>query len=188
MPSFLTCPINRMSLRVLVVLPLAFGGCGSSESTDTTTKSTIAATTTASSTTATPTTAPPSTASAADYIIELTFDGSVCTTIGPAVVPTGVHSFVVRDLTGESPADMRTMAITDGHTYQDLLDLQSEPGEYVPLPEWAERPLTTFEPVDRELGDNELGKRLILEPGEHGIVVRTDEGLWFCGALAVTES
>ncbi len=103
-------------------------------------------------------------------------------------MPAGVHSFVVKDPAGESPADMRTMAITDGHTYQDLLDLQSEPGEYVPLPEWAEGPLTTFEPVDRELGDNELGKRLILEPGEHGIVVRTDEGLWFCGALVVTDS
>jgi hypothetical protein len=38
------------------------------------------------------------------------------------------------------------------------------------------------------LGDNEVGKRLILEPGEHAIVVGTGKGVWFCGALAVTES
>ncbi|MDX2342710.1 MAG: hypothetical protein QNL26_02565 [Acidimicrobiia bacterium] len=168
--------------------PLTMVGCGSSEPADTTSKSTTPATTVLPDPTPSPTTLAPQTTSAVPEIIELAFDGSVCTTTGPTVVPASVHSFVVKGLTGNSPADMRTMAITDGHTYQDLLDLQSQPGEYVPLPEWAKWPLTTFDPVDRELGDNELGKRLIPEPGEHGITVRTDEGLWFCGALVVTES
>jgi len=163
-------------------------GCGSSEPTDTTAISTTPITAESPEPTPAPTTLAPQTISAVAKIIDIAFGGSACTSTGPTAVLTGVQSFVVKDLTGEGPADMRTMAITDGHTYQDLLDLQSQPGEYVPLPEWAEWPLTTFESVDRELGDNELGKKLILEPGEHGIVIRTDDGLWFCGALTVTES
>jgi hypothetical protein len=66
--------------------------------------------------------------------------------------------------------------------------LHTNPDEYVLLRPWAGWPLTTFEPVGRELGDNEVGKRLILEPGEHGIVVGTGKGVWLCGALAVTDS
>ena len=121
-------------------------------------------------------------------IIEVSFDGSVCTTTGPAVASAGVHPFVLTDLTGEGLADVRTMAIADDHSYQDLHDLQSEEGEYVTLPPWAEWPPTTFEPVERELAENEIGKMLILEPGEHGIAVCTGKGTWFCGALQVTES
>ncbi len=121
-------------------------------------------------------------------IIDVTFDGDECRTSGPTVVPAAAQPFVLQDLTGEGRADVRTMAITDDHTYGDLLDLQGEPGEYVPLPDWAEWPLTTFESVDRELGDNELGKKLLLEPGVHGIVVGTGKGLWFCGELTVTGS
>lgn len=121
-------------------------------------------------------------------ITEVTFDGVVCTTTGPSEVATGAHSFVLTDLTGEGRADVRTMAISADHTYEDLLALQSETGEYVPKPEWAEWPLTTFESVERELGKDEVGKRLILEPGIHGIVVGTGKGIWFCGPLTVTDT
>jgi hypothetical protein len=167
---------------------LALGSCGSSEQTEATSTSTIPATTIAAVTTATPTTLVPQTTSAVADIIEVSFDGEVCTTVGSGVVPTGVQSFVLEDLSGLGLADVRTMAIVDDHTYQDLLDLQSEPGEYVALPQWAEWPLTTFEPVDRELAENETGKTLILEPGQHGIVISTGQRSWFCGALEVTES
>ncbi len=167
---------------------IAIVGCGSAEPTD------IGAVTTLPASTVVPDATPSSTTLALQserkvaVLLEVTFDGEACTTEGPTVVPTDTHSFVLKDLTGEGLADVRTMAIAEGHTYEDLLDLQSEPGEYVPLPEWAEWPLTTFEPGDRELGDNDLGKRLILEPGVHGIVVGTGKGIWFCGRLTVTDS
>ena len=179
---------HPIRLCVLLVLSFAVGSCGSSEQPEATSTSTLPTTTIAAAPTTTPTTPAPRGTSAPGDIIDITFDGSRCTYSGTTVVPTGVHSFVVKDLTGEPPADMRTMAIADGHTYQDLLDLQGEPGEYVPLPEWAEWPLTTYQPVDRELADNESANQLILEPGEHGITIRTDDGLWFCGALTVTDS
>ncbi len=175
------------------LLPLALAtsllvvGCGGSEPTNTTAMTTPQTSTVLLTTTSSTTPAPPR-GPAGDEILEVAFDGSVCTTIGPAVVPTGVHSFLLKDLTGEGLADVRTMAVSEGYTYEDLLDLQSEPGEYVPLPEWADWPLTTFEPIDRELDENEIGKRLILEPGVHGIVVGTGKGLWFCGQLTVTDS
>ncbi|MFW2383012.1 MAG: hypothetical protein ACN4GZ_14760, partial [Acidimicrobiales bacterium] len=120
-------------------------------------------------------------------IIEVRFDGSTCTATAPSVLPSGVRSFVLEDRTGEGLADVRTMAIADDHTYQDLLDLQDEEGEYVALPPWADWPLTTFEPIERELAENEIGKKLILEPGKHAIAVGTGKGTWFCGALQVTE-
>ena len=179
--------IHRVFLGPFVILALASTACGSADQTETTITAPTSATTVLVDTSEPQLTSAPETTFVGVDIIEVTFDGSACTATGPDKVSAGVHSFVLLDLTGEGLADLRTMAIQDGHTYQDLLDLQSEPGEYIPIPPWAEWPLSTFERVDRDLAENELGKKLILEPGEHWIVVGTGKGDWFCGALRVSD-
>ena len=133
---------------LLGLIVLASAACGSADQIDTTIAAPASATTTMVDTPEPQLTSAPETTFVGADIIEVTFDGSACTVTGPDEVSTGVHSFVLLDLTSEGLADVRTMALQDGYTYQDLLDLQSEPGEYVPIPPWAEWPLSTFERVD----------------------------------------
>lgn len=189
-------PRNRQATRVprvrtiLGVIVLTLTACGSTA--ETTTEDPVTAAPTASTAPA-ETTLPPSTTSIAEplaEIIEVTFDGETCTSTGPYEVPAGEQSFVLIDLSTTSQAQQRAWAIDASHTYDDLLALQGEPGEYISLPEWATTALTTFRPIDRDLADNELGNKIVVEPGEYAITVGTGQpsGIWLCGQLIVVAS
>ena len=67
---------------------------------------------------------------------DVIFDGSECTVTVPTELPPGRYSIVLKNLS-EEDVKIWTQRITEGKTYQDLLDLQNEPGEYVPEPDWV---------------------------------------------------
>lgn len=64
---------------------------------------------------------------------EVTFDGKGCTYSGPTELVTGDHSFVYKDSNDQEQV-VWASRIPDGYTYQDELDLQSEPGEFLIYP------------------------------------------------------
>ena len=68
--------------------------------------------------------------------IVVTFDENGCTVTGPSVLPTGKHSFVLNNLYDLNQV-LYLLLIDDGYTYQDLVDLQSEPGVWWPKPTWC---------------------------------------------------
>ena len=85
-----------------------------------------------------PAAAPTSEPSPEPVVVEVgdvIFDGTECTVSGSTELPPGRYSFVLKDLS-EEDVHLFVSRLTDGKTFQDLLDLQSEPGEYVPEQDW----------------------------------------------------
>jgi hypothetical protein len=68
---------------------------------------------------------------------DVIFDGTECTVSGSTELPPGRYSFVLKDQS-ELEVNLFVSRLTDGKTFQDLLDLQSEPGEYVPEQDWID--------------------------------------------------
>jgi hypothetical protein len=56
--------------------------------------------------------------------IEVTFDGEKCTDLGMVVLPEGEYTVVFRDMFGKGTADLHVSQLVDGHTYQELIELQ----------------------------------------------------------------
>ncbi len=85
---------------------------------------------------------------------------------------------------------MRVSKILDGNSYQDLVDIQGEPGRYWKKPEWV---VYGDEFIrggwDFDLADNEFGKNYSLTEGEYVISVgfyALPNEMWFCAPLEVT--
>jgi hypothetical protein len=73
---------------------------------------------------------------------EVIFDGTDCTVTVPNELPTGWYSISFTNLT-EDEFDLVVGRFEEGKTYQNLLDAQSEPGEYVPeenFYDWPRQP------------------------------------------------
>lgn len=117
---------------------------------------------------------------------EAVFDGIECTHSGPAEVSAGEYSILLKNLSNEE-LGLWTGLILDGHTYQDLLDLQSEPGKYYRKPEWLVYPTKTG--FWDEPNDDKVYTFLFSEAGEYVIDVgwSLPESLWFCGSFWVVE-
>ena len=80
--------------------------------------------------------------------------------------------------TSELDVEIWPARLEDGKTFQDLLDKQSEPGEYVPRPDWA---VQSFKfSSDRQVWTINLDKA-----GEYAIGVGgyNPDSLWFCAPL-----
>jgi hypothetical protein len=169
---------------VLIVLLLA--SCSSSdEAADTT-----ATTTTTEATTTTTTAASTTEQAVAGEVFEVMFDGVECEVNGPSQVVAGTYPFVITDVSGMEGADVRTMVIGEGYTYDDVLALQSEPGEYIRPPDWVELSPIAFVTFEGELQENQTVKTLDLEIATHAISVGTGSpsGIWVCGVLQVAGS
>lgn len=128
---------------------------------------------------------PPTQASEGD-IIEygvVTFDGNKCTVSGPGEVPTGKYNFVLNDVTGESRARIMVARLEEGKTFQDLADIQSEPGKQISPITWISIPFNFT--VDRIVYTFYLDT-----PGEHAIEVGSyvPHNLWLCAPLQVVEA
>jgi hypothetical protein len=179
---------------VLVVLLLASCGDSSDESADTTVVTTTTEATTTTTTAGTTTTAVPATTTTSTTlaalegpVFDVAFDGTTCTVVGPTQVPPGTYSFFLTDTSSFGVQPQGVIRAGDGHSYEDLVALQSAPGETFSFPEWASLALTSFAPMSRDLADNEV--RLVLDPGEYGIALVKDrpEAKWFCSGISVTE-
>ena len=118
--------------------------------------------------------------------IVVTFDGNECTVSGPTELPTGEHSFLVKDLSGQRLL-LYVSRLVDGKTFQDMLDLQSEPGEYYSKPSWVIYPGRTSERIAE---GEDLFTFSLDKEGEHAIYLFGDWplSLWFCAPLKVMEA
>jgi hypothetical protein len=124
---------------------------------------------------------------------DVIFDGTECTVSGSTELTAGTYSFVLRDLS-EEDVNVLVMRLTDGKTFQDLLDLQSEPGEHVP------RPLTDWLAPVEERGTawqkpdgGEVHTYKLINEGEYAVVLwsfattTTPPRDWLCAPIWVKE-
>jgi ABC-type transport system substrate-binding protein len=120
--------------------------------------------------------------------IEVTYDGKGCTVTGPTELPMGEHQFIFRDLT-EKNADLYVEYFSEGKTFQDYLDLQSKPGEYVNYQPWAQQAIKRGTEWNESI-DGKVYTYLLNEEAEHIILIGENwsRNVWFCAPLWVIEA
>ncbi len=156
----------------LVVLLLA--SCG--DTADDSAGTTIAATMTS---------APPSTTEPVGELFEVTYvKGEGCTSVGPSKLPTGKHSFVLHDPTGELD-NLWIIRLDEGRTLQDAIDAAPGPGKWYPKPSWQH--YTVDLGSGKETDDGTVFVKRLTTPGPHLVVVSlynvvptTDRIFWWC--------
>jgi hypothetical protein len=123
---------------------------------------------------------------------DVIFDGTECTVSGSTELTAGTYSFVLKNLSEEDVIFI-VRRLTDGKTFQDLLGLQSEPGEYIPRPDWVapvvERGIARQKPDGGEVHTYKL-----ISEGEYAIslwsyaTATTPLRIWFCAPFWVKEA
>jgi hypothetical protein len=123
-------------------------------------------------------------------VFEVAFDGVTCEVTGPAEVVAGAYPFVITDDSGMQGTDVRTWVLAEGYTYDDVLALQSAPGEYIRLTDWATLSPLAFITFDGALQQNQTMKGLDLATASHAVTIGTGDpsGIWVCAPLEVTSS
>ena len=123
--------------------------------------------------------------------IEVPFDGAGCT-VSRESVPAGEWAFVVTDNSdvGVDINNLYVSSLIDGHTFQDVLDLQTEvggPPNYYPKPDWVVYEETSWAARrDIELAENQSATMRVLTAGTDAVYLYTrDDELWFCAPLEV---
>lgn len=113
---------------------------------------------------------------------EVTFDKNHnCIVSGLKEVPLGDYQFVLNNLSGLQ-VDVAVTHLIDGHTYQDLLDLQSAYGEPFVKVYWMSQPYYFTK-------DHKVWNYTFDEAGEHVILIlkHVFEGIWICDPFQVIE-
>ena len=101
---------------------------------------------------------------------------------------TGEHSFVFV-YTTEQGYGFWVAQLLDGKTYQDALDLQSKPGEYIPPQLWIDdHDLTVNVEWDDSVGAN-IYTWSLDEEGEYIMMTggTSPPSVWFCSSFQVVE-
>jgi hypothetical protein len=113
---------------------------------------------------------------------EVTFDGNGCTVSGPTEVPIGDYSFLFNNTSGRR-AKLVVGQLLDGHTFQDLLDLQTEPGDTFGIEPWMSTPFYYTK-------DHKVYTVSLDEAGEHctSISEYKHVGIWLCAPFQVIEN
>lgn len=112
---------------------------------------------------------------------EVTFDGRNCDVPGLTEVATGEYLFHLNNQS-DRKVDIAVMHLIDGHTYQDLLDLQDENGEPFVRVYWMSLPYYYTK-------DHKVWHYTLDEPGEHAILIlqHVHVGMWICEPFQVVE-
>lgn len=124
---------------------------------------------------------------------DVTFDGTDCIVNVPAELPPGRYSIVFYDDVNELDANMWISRLVDGKTFQDALDLQAEPGDYVPEQDWLVNAIET-ETARYRPDDGEVHTYRFISEGEYLIGVWAYEEpttpwyIWFCAPFWVKEA
>lgn len=103
-------------------------------------------------------------------------------------MPEGSFSFVRTNESDLRGVDLYVSRLSDGHGFQELIDLQHEwggPPSYFPTPDWVIEEMAGWDRVELELAENQRQYAFILQPGEHAIFIRIRGGIWLCGRLDV---
>ena len=120
--------------------------------------------------------------------IVVTFDGIECTVTGPNKLPVGDQPFVLID---QSDKDVIfwVSRLLDGKTLQDLIDMQSEPGEWSPKPDWVEYSRHTGGPFKNRHGEGEIWSYDLNQEGDFFLYVGEDtaeiKSIYYCAPLTV---
>jgi hypothetical protein len=112
---------------------------------------------------------------------ELSFDGTECIVSGPTKIPTGNYIIAFNDTSVQPGIQLYVTGLDEGKTMQDLIERQSEPGEWVPKPEWAFYGTRQWSPAEKEW------VHIISQAGEYVIYVNSEspDFLWFCSQITV---
>ena len=123
---------------------------------------------------------PTATTHAIDF--EVTFDGNGCTVSGPTEVPIGDYSFLLNNVSSRR-VKLIVAQLLDGHTFQDLVDLQTEPGDTYGIEPWMSQPFYYTK-------DHKIYTVSLDEAGEHAIVISEYKhvGIWHCVPFQVIET
>jgi len=122
-------------------------------------------------------------------VFEVTFDGNECTLSGPTELPAGEHTIPLNNLS-DYPVFLWIGQPLNGKTWQDGLDLQSYPTEYVLAPDWYPRAKNTYYGYDPKSDRTRTIFTYIFEdPGEYHVWVesKSDLMLWPCAPFSVFE-
>lgn len=141
-------------------------------------------TTTPTDTPIPPTTTPKPTPTpqSAEITFEVTFDEKHnCIVSGPKEVPIGDYLISLNNLS-EITVDVAITHLIDGHNYQDLLAMQSEPGEPYIKEYWMSQPYYFTK-------DHKIWTYSLDEAGEHVILIlqHVFKGIWICDPFQVIE-
>ncbi len=125
-----------------------------------------------------------------DGYIEVTFAGDGCTVSGPDQLPVGTGEFVVTNLTDEF-LQLYVGPLDSGYDFQDLIDLQQQPGEMLPQPTWLHHAVELIAaPTGKTLEPNQSEWAFLLDQPEKNWVILLaagqEDSLWFCSGLDVT--
>ncbi len=174
-------PVSLITCSLIVVSV----GCGSTSAESTTT---APATTTAAGATV-------ETQEGFGAVFEVTYvKGKGCTSVGPSEVPTGEHSFVLHDPTGELEY-LWVIRLDEGRTLQDAIDAAPGPGKWYPKLGWQH--YTVDLDTGKETDDGTVLVKRLITPGPHLIVVSLyhavetweDRIFWWCSrSFRVVES
>ena len=180
---------SSIIIVLFILIGIALVGCGISAAAPTPVPPTDAPSPTPIQPTDTPSPTSEPLSETADGF-EVTFDGNDCTVKGPNELPVGDHTFIFinrNDLTGE----LWLVNYDDGKTSQDMLDGQSEPGEWYPKPSWAHfdsRITSKWEELEGGFVTTSIWK--LDRVGEHTIIcyVRSPQKIWFPASFMIIEA
>ena len=118
-------------------------------------------------------------------IFEVTFDGNECTLSGPTEIPTGEYRIPLNDQ-GHGGMYVWIGRVLEGRTWQDALDLQEYPSQWVPAPDWTTKAKITFHEYDAEI-DRTLFTYEFEEAGEYQVWLENKSAmkLWPCAPFTV---
>lgn len=114
---------------------------------------------------------------------EVTFDGNGCTVSGPTEVPIGDYSFLLNN-TSDSRVKLVVGQLLDGHTFQDLVDLQTEPGDNFMIESWMSKPFYYTK-------DHKIYFVSLDEAGDEHVIsisVYNHVAIWLCVPFQVIET
>ena len=188
---------HRTRCIIYVTLSLLLLGCGTSEDTAATTAaeaptSAPPSTTTTTTTAATETTpGPEATAPGTSAeVVRVDFNGAECT-VSHTEAPAGDVGFVLADESELVGATLLVVELLDGHTFDEVVALQTEPLTVIEWPEgWVRLASRTFGSIGVELADNEQAHLFALQPGAFMVFVDVTlpYGYFFCAPLEVGDA
>jgi hypothetical protein len=121
-------------------------------------------------------------------VVEVIFDGTACSVGTSTSLPEGSFSFVRTNESDLRGVDLYVSRLSDGHKFQELIDLQHEvggPPSFFPIPDWVIEEMAGWGRVELDLAENQRQYAFNLHPGEHAIFIRIRGGIWLCGRLDV---
>jgi hypothetical protein len=120
-------------------------------------------------------------------IIEVVYDGTECTSNAPASVSAGEQTFVLIN-NSDHVAQLLVADIEEGHTYQELIDLQNEAGGAGT--EFGTQEWLAFTPLiapASKISDTEMQYEYDVQIGGVSLFLAPSGQLWLCGGFEAVD-